>query len=84
MLKDPDAVLDYAWDWSAWLDGDTITSADVTGDGVTIASVTHDDTRVTAWISGGDVNTAVAVTCRVTTAAGRTDDRAVRLDIKNR
>lgn len=27
-IKDPNAVLDYQWDWSAWLpDDDTIASA---------------------------------------------------------
>jgi hypothetical protein len=38
--KDPDAVLDYVWDWGLWLDpGDTIVDHTVTADpGITVAS----------------------------------------------
>jgi hypothetical protein len=44
LTKDPDAVLDYVFDWSSWLaEGETITAAEVTavsGDAV-VDSVTH-------------------------------------------
>ena len=32
-IKDPDAVLDYQWNWATWLPtGDTIASATVTAE----------------------------------------------------
>ncbi len=43
--KDPDAVLDYQFDWSKWLDGDTITDVSVSAeDGITVDSHSEDDT----------------------------------------
>jgi len=84
-MKDPNAVLDYKWDWSSWLtSGDTITTANVTiasGD-VTINSQSNTTTTVTAWISAGTVGTEATLTARVTTAQGRTDDRTITLKIQ--
>ncbi len=54
--KDPDAVLDYQWRWSSWLDvGETIVSYTVTpAAGITVDSdALTDGTTVTAWLSGG-------------------------------
>lgn len=82
---DPDARLDYVWDWQAWLaDGDTIASATVTGTGITVDTVSHDTTTVTAWLSGGTVGTAASALCHITTAQGRQDDRTLRLHITQR
>ena len=53
-IKDPNAVLDYRWDWTQWLAvGDTISTADVSiADGdVVINSESNTTTAVTAWIS---------------------------------
>lgn len=85
-ILDPDAVLDWCWDWSAWLaDGDTITSHHLIGDGITIGEHTHTASTVTAWLSDPDPGkTWVSVTCRITTAQGRTDDRTLRLRITDR
>lgn len=85
---DPQAVLDYRWDWSAWLDdGDTISgktvtvaSGDVTVNQGTIAST---GTTVTAWISGGTPGTAAQVVCHITTVGGRQDDRTLYLNVRN-
>lgn len=88
MIKDPDAHLDYGWDWSAWLDsGDTIATAEVVGDtagGITVEDITHTDTTVTAWVSGGTVGRSYTLACRITTTDGRTDDRTLQLNIANR
>ncbi len=80
-IKDPDAVLDYQWDWSSWLPtGDTIASATVTAEtGLTVGSYSNTATAVTAWLSGGIVGESYNVTCRVVTANGRTDDRTITL-----
>ena len=83
-IKDPNAVLDYQWDWSAWLpDDDTIASATVTAEsGLTVDSSSNADATVTAWLSGGTVGESYDVTCRVVTADGRTDDRTITLLIR--
>jgi hypothetical protein len=84
-IKDPNAVLDYQWDWTNWLPvGDTITTANVTiasGD-VTINSQSNTTQTVTAWISAGTVGTEATLTARVTTSQGRTDDRTITLKIQ--
>lgn len=85
-LKDPNAVLDYQWDWSSWLPtGDTISSATVTASsGLTVASSSYTSTAVTAWLSGGTAGTEYTVTCRITTARGRTDDRTIEITVQDR
>lgn len=80
IIRDPDSVLDYPWDWEKWLAGDTITSHTVTldpVDGLTVDSSTHTDSAVTVWLSGGTDGEDTKVTCRITTAGGRTDERSV-------
>lgn len=89
-VKDPDAILDYTVDWQKWLAGDTIaTSAWIPdsgggGDNFAVDSFTHDDTTATVWLSGGVHNTNRAVVNRITTAAGRTDDRTLTVHVRNR
>ncbi len=87
--KDPDAVLDYVWDWTSWLGGDdSITAHTVTtpavDDGVTIDSSTVDGGKVTVWLSGGTARQAYDVTCRIVTAGGRTDERTSRFRVQER
>ena len=84
-VKDPDAVLDYEFDWSQWLAvGETIASKTVTVTGVTLDSSPNDDTSVVAWVSGGTVGTSATVACEITTSAGRTDERSIKLRIAER
>ena len=83
-IKDPDAVLDYQWDWATWLPaGDTITSATVTAEtGLTVSGKTNTTTVVASWLSGGIVGESYNVTCRVVTADGRTDDRTITIIVQ--
>jgi hypothetical protein len=84
-VKDPDAILDYRFDWSDWLDGDTIVTAAATvTTGATLASQSNTTTAHTVWISGGTAGTRYTVTSRITTAAGRTDDRSIILHVLHR
>ena len=84
-VKDPNAVLDYEWDWSAWLGTDTIASHTVTAaTGLTVDSTEATDTAVTVWLSGGTVGQTYSVTCHVVTAAGREDDRTVTVTVMER
>lgn len=85
VIKDPDSVLDYSVDWSPWLTerSDTITSIAVTASGVTVNSSAFQSGIVTVWLSGGVTGYGGYVTCEITTAGGRTDDRSFSLQIQN-
>ena len=85
--KDPDATLDYEFDWSAWLTEitDTISSVDwVLSDGLTEVSSSNTTTGATIFVSGGTLDETETVTCRITTAGGRIDDRTVNLKMVSR
>jgi hypothetical protein len=83
--KDPDATLDYVLDWSTWLSSDTIGTATWTVPaGLTKASQSFTTTTATVWLSGGTVGENHFVTCRVTTAAARTDDRSILIRVEDR
>lgn len=78
--KDPNARLDYTLDWGPWLTplADTIFSAVwLPSAGITVDTPTHTTTTATAWASGGVVGDPEFMTCRITTTAGRIDDRTV-------
>lgn len=90
--KDPNATLDYAFNWSAYLAEitDTIVGATFIVDpSLTITQQGFDDTTATVWLSGGTAPAQPAVnelrvTCRITTAEGRVDDRSIFLKIVER
>ncbi len=92
--KDPNAVLDYTFDWTDWLAlvSDTIASKDVaivdaaaTG-GVVDSSSIVGGNKVVVWVSGGTPGKTIALRCRITTsnATPRVDDRTVYLKVKER
>lgn len=85
--KDPNATLDYLFDWEAWLTevSDTITSVDwVLSDGLTEVSSSNTTTGATIFVSGGVLDESETITCRITTAGGRIDDRTITLKIVSR
>jgi hypothetical protein len=84
-VKDPDAVLDYQFDWSRWLQpAETISAHTATVTGATRDSSAHSDTSVTVWVSGGTAGTTATVACRITTSANRVDERTVALQVRHR
>jgi len=85
-LKDPSAVLDYAFDWTGWLAaGETITDHTITADtGITVDSSTESDGKVTVWLSGGTAGINYKVACKITTSAGRTDERTLWIRVVDR
>ena len=85
-LKDPSAVLDYAFDWTGWLAaGETITDHTITADtGITVGSSTESDGKVTVWLSGGTAGINYKVACLVETSAGRTDERTLWIRVVDR
>jgi hypothetical protein len=85
--KDPAAVLDYRFDWTLWLvGGETITDYTVTvsGAGLVKDSDAEDGGMVTVWLSGGTPGIRCTVACQVTTSAGRTDERSIHLQVRDR
>jgi len=93
-LKDPQALLDWGWDWSNWLkSGETVNSSSLS---VTVSSSLTVATSpaptvsqasagvVVAWISGGISGTDETATCTMMTSAGRRDVRTIVIDVDNR
>lgn len=88
--KDPDATLDYAFDWSDWLEtGESIVSVVIdidsgltenTGDREVGSEV------VKIWVTGGSVGERYAASCEITTdnTPARIDERTIYLEIMNR
>ena len=88
-LKDPNAVVDFTRDWSAWLGTDTIaTSTWVVPTGLTIGTggtaPTNTTTTATVWLSGGTAFGTYIVTNRISTTGGRTDDRSFLIVVMER
>lgn len=52
--------------------------------GITIDSQGNDSTTATVWLSGGTAGQEYAVTNRITTTAGRTDDRTILITVVER
>jgi hypothetical protein len=87
MAKDPEAVIDVAFDWATnWLAAaETISTYTVTVPaGLTLASHTSAAGVVTAWISGGTAETTYRVECKIVTSAGRTDERSIEVRVTER
>ena len=83
--KDPDAVLDYVIDWSAWLGVDTIsTSTWTVAAGITKVVDTKTTTTATIWLSGGTAGTSYTVADKIVTAGGRTDERTLTIFVENK
>ena len=92
ILKDPDAVLDYPFNYTDWLEeiADTIqtASASVTGS-IEVASpddlpVDDDGKIVTPMVSGGLNGETCSLTVHIETVGGRQDARTIYLKIKER
>jgi hypothetical protein len=86
IVKDPQAVLDYSYDWTQWLTdvSDHIVAATVVGTDVVVDSWAFDGFIVTAWLSGGTLGAKAEAVCHIVTAGGREDDRTLFLKIKDR
>ena len=84
--KDPDANLDYSVDWSDWLvTGDNIASTLWTVPaGLTKGAESEADGICTIYLSGGTAGSDYEVACRITTAAGRIDERTITVMVRQR
>ena len=81
---DPDASEIYQWDWTDWLDGETLVNPPVIVAEAGITATLHylgADT-VDVRIQGGTAGTTCAVTVRATSAThARVADRTVRFAV---
>ena len=84
--KDPEGVLDYSFDWNTnWLNGDTISASTWTVPaGITKDSDSDSGGVTTIWLSGGTAGNTYTITNRIVTAAGRTEERSVIINVKQR
>jgi hypothetical protein len=88
-LKDPDAVLDYKFDWDTnYLeDGETISSHAIAAtSGITVdsSSITDANRTVTVWLSGGTAGNEYTVSCEIVTSLSRTDERSMYIKVEER
>lgn len=86
MVKDPDAILDYVFDWSDWLEsGETISSHVITVNaGITKDSDSESSGVVTVWLSGGTAGNKYNVACKIVTSLARTDERTIEIRMEDR
>lgn len=91
IIKDENAHLDYTFDWSQWLTpiADTIAGAisTIVGDGIATIGTPADQltsTAVTIWVTGGTIGQQYILTCKITTAAGRIDERSIYINVRQR
>lgn len=83
--KDPNAVLDYSLDWTRWLDGDAIATSEwIVPDGLVKVTDSRTMKISTIWLSGGLASQSYAITNRITTTGGRTEDRSFAVKVEER
>lgn len=85
-VKDPQAVLDYIFDWEPWLAGDEITGSTWTvPTGLTnVGADTPSVTTTRIFLSGGAVGENYTVTNTINTQGGRTDERSMEIKVRER
>ncbi len=86
--KDPDDVLLYRMDWSAFLSplSDTISTSAWDGGGLTVGTdaIETNSLKTTLWLSGGTDGTTYTVANKIVTAEGRTVERSFKLMVEER
>lgn len=86
-VKDPNATLDYGFNWGPWLNGDTINSSNwiiESGLEAVPASESYDDTTTRIFLTAGVEGMEYEVTNRITTTGGRADDRTMLIVIRQK
>ena len=93
-IKDPQAILDYGFDWSDWLaDGETIIESTwvidpAESDGLEKDTIKGDSFEATGgttiWLGGGTDGEDYTVTNHVKTSDDREDDRSHKIKVRQR
>lgn len=85
---DPDADLDFQFDWSDWLDDDSseaialsVITIDPSGE-LTATTPAVNSGVVTFWLSGGVATKRYIVSCKITTNSSptREDERSITIN----
>lgn len=90
LLKDPNAVLDYAIDWGAeYLGGDLLAQSEWSvipdeSDGVAVVGSDFDASLSTVKAAGGQPGKIYKLVNHVVLESGRTDDRSIVLRVEKR
>jgi hypothetical protein len=90
LMKDPDAVLDYAIDWGAEYLGEDVLAASswtvepVEDGGVAINASAFDESVASATAAGGIAGRIYKLVNQVTLASGRIDNRSIVLRVEQR
>lgn len=84
-IKDPDSTEDFAFNWVADLDGDTISTSSFTlPDGLTEVSSTNSAYATQIFVSGGSLDRTYRIVNSIVTAGGREFDKTIRLYVRER
>lgn len=86
IAKDPDAILDYGFDWSDWLaDGEVLsTSTWTVPAGITKDLESNSSTGSLVWLSGGTPGVSYDCVNHVVSSAAREDDRTLKIVVRER
>jgi hypothetical protein len=91
LLKDPEAVLDYTIDWGAdyLADGELLAASEWSAapdevGGLTVAASDFGPSTSTAKAAGGIAGHVYRLVNRITTGAGRVDERSIVLRVEAR
>jgi hypothetical protein len=88
-LKDPQSRVDYAIDWSGYLDGQAVAASawsvrPAEAGGIAVDAASHDLVRTAATLIGGRAGHVYSVTNQVTLSDGRIDQRSITLRVEER
>ena len=88
-LKDPHSRVDYAIDWSPYLDGQTIETSlwlvvPEEAGGIEAEETSFEPARTAARLAGGLIGHSYSVCNQVTFSDGTTDTRSITLRVETR
>jgi len=81
--KHPDEAIGLVVNWADFLDpGDAIYTFAFTASGLTVGSITFDGDETVGVVSGGTAGTNYFARSVITTQAGLTDVRTIRVEVR--
>lgn len=86
VIKSPDAVLEYTFNWENWLlPGDSVATSTWSADvGITTGTAILNGPMATVWLEGGTAGERYGVTNHIVTTAGRRDTRTLMVNCEPR